>query len=1155
MGAGCGESLLGIGTAARQIRNPNSCLSAHFGLDSDSDRVKFWRANGQSNARSAIDETQEVAVSDSGCQACPSETRILPPNYEGNINRGFLFFNFVLVEINKMSSLINFRRRRRQRLNLRFVMLLFLFIKLLEGHRQAGLVHAQRQPETTGQEQPTPPSFYNEPQPFVYLSLHEAGSGSGPNNFNQNQDLSSSSSSISPSLIMAKCWNNNNDNDNDCRQLNVISANDQQRQHQPLKPEDDDSIITPVVIFESSSSLEAHTTGSSPPAFLAPPYFSSTERVDSNNVVLARHRTPPTANDIHSAPPAGATILPATIGIPTVRQSHSSWANPQTTASPGIEQSATRPSLNSFVATPQPKKPLKTTTMGRKCRDENDEDCDEPEEEDLESGRKVGAESKQATSTGSDRNSAHEEGDESSDDISSTGNAELGSGDRPSDDNENDGDDDDSYDNLDGSSGSEPPQTDQTTHLIEVNQSYRPTRPSAVDNFSQPYAGDQLSTTHGAQIEVVVHPTLPPTFPITTQLSSTKQANNLHDETSTRFDDSNDSKTTSDTWKSNPVFPSSEWPESTSSESTRQQTPSSGGHSSFEEATTDQNQNQPMSSTELDLATFVPIPMPPIETNNGRHSSDFLKNNASNYVNNENGENRIADKHKFDANPTNVVPLKFENPWKAQPVRPVTYPTQAAPEEWQSSQRPRTRQDSRAESALSRTQSDTLPTLILYASVVIITVTFLIFVIVVVANRRNTARQRALLLKSNLFGGPGPDKMVASLSHGSQLMANMQQPGLLSTYGPMKGSNMGKITTSVVKVPSDGVVGGEDEAHVLENDQSREMADGSMGESVRRNCDQGTSSWSTEEQTTSNGSQKNDGQQPHQGNDQQRLQYPNSLSDGQQNSSSISDSHGSPTETNPDYQANHSPNSRYTQQQQPLSAYHGRMPQQQRPPDFGPQLPGYYEQQQPTVIENNVTKFNSSRSVENLHQHPYAITQQPPNLDFVPRQQQQMINQAVHKPPLANCPPTQRAYLLNDGPANLGTSDGYAGVNGVNHRYGLGLRSDSIDFQTSRPMSPGRLNMSPSATIGRRYHPAMALNRGIYSEDSSSLMTASPSLARTSSSSSFAFNSGQLPPTIRPKPQVDAAGRKFNDYTQADLNGTGRPPVFGRKDHSEAWYV
>ena len=119
-------------------------------------------------------------------------------------------------------------------------------------------------------------------------------------------------------------------------------------------------------------------------------------------------------------------------------------------------------------------------------------------------------------------------------------------------------------------------------------------------------------------------------------------------------------------------------------------------------------------------------------------------------------------------------------------------------------------------------------------------------------------------------------------------------------------------------------------------------------------------------------------------------------------------------------------------------------------------------------------------------------------------------------------------------------------------------------------ISPQRIAMSPLATLSRRFPPGGGLNRNIYSEDSSSFMTTSPSLARTSSSSSFAFNMSNLPTpsSIKAKPIVDASGRIINDYTAGfnnhsnnNRNGTGGatgstvPPVFGRNDRSEAWYV
>lgn len=126
----------------------------------------------------------------------------------------------------------------------------------------------------------------------------------------------------------------------------------------------------------------------------------------------------------------------------------------------------------------------------------------------------------------------------------------------------------------------------------------------------------------------------------------------------------------------------------------------------------------------------------------------------------------------------------------------------------------------------------------------------------------------------------------------------------------------------------------------------------------------------------------------------------------------------------------------------------------------------------------------------------------------------------------------------------------------------------SVDylFLDGPPVNQARVAMNPLATMSRRpanyQHGHPGLNRNIYSEDSSSLMTASPSLARTSSSSSFAFaNNHYQPPLdrgIEAKPMIDpTTGRLFNDYSQNNTNANNNklPPIVGRKNPGEAWYV
>lgn len=1237
----------------------------------------------------------------------------------------------------------NYRRRRR--LSVRFFLLLFLLIKLFsfwcQNSAQAVQFLQQDQQQQQEDQLQLQTAFFEPPQSLVYS--HESGSGEGqypqPNsNFRLSSPDSSSSlssSSISPSLITAKCWNNY-ENDNDCKQINVITANNANDQQFDQNNNNDDSLITPIVIFESSSTIEP---SNKPPTFLAPPYFSSTFRPDSDNVVLARHRTPPTSNDpAYSATPPAATILSPDFPPEITQKNVYNWQpTAATTTYPTYTsqrankwrhsnnfdgtQVVTMPATSVFVATPQPKKALKTTTLGRKCRDENDEDCDEPDDNDdgdddndnsngdndndrpnnrgkfkNNNNRSNSLDKTTGNSNDVDNDDSPDDGDSNNEnkqvggqDSTETSN-EIGSGDGPRDDNEDDDGDDDSEDVSDGSGNSEPTLINQTQKFVEVTPYSTP---------SQSYNNENLDSSSsvkpGAEIEVVVHPTLPPTFPIaTTSMTSPPNYDNSQDIYSSNYSNSYDFQTSTimpdDTYTSKPVFPTSTSSESSSEDSIKKNQSGSGeDESEKSSATTDPNQLAGGgTSTEMDLATFKPIPMPPPVDSQERWSNQGNTNNKFHDLKNsqstdgstlESDINKIADKNKFD--PTDAAPIKFDNPWRAQPISKPSF-GQTTDQQQQSQQEPYSRQrppsrhrpDLRASSKnhdlnspvnSSRIQSDILPAMLLYASIVILVVTALIFVIMAFAFwRRNTARQRALMHKTQqqiLNGSAGSNQVVGSMSHGSQLMANIQQPGLLSTYGPGKGLTMGKVTSSIMRGGEnemDNMIGEEDESNPMlafgEQSKGNQSLDGSGNNNLRdrnqainnqNNGDVGlrASSWSTDQDqtttatttTTSSGSQKTDlgrGEQQTNGGhnlvtNQSRPQYPNSLSDGRQNSSSISDSQCSPDEMRqqtsqsqfPPVDQNYQQHQIHQGQQGPnfLNSHNQAM---SSPHGIGSNVThgqAIYNQQSHSVIPDGVKlqqqqqlknkhqqQFVSSRSVENLARNDgYGLDGGPcePHVPFHHHQQQQhppyltqpsqgrLINHQMLPPgqqpnlhgippfkPAAMLPPNlniQRAYLSNS-PGAQGTSlDGnnpnQQHINGGNVRLTNGqyppqqpvqINPDFTIFSAPN-VNMAKVAMNPLATLGRRYPAGMGLNRNIYSEDSSSLMTASPSLARTSSSLSFAFSANNQPstPSIRAKPIVDASGRIFNDYTQVSYNNgnsnNGAPPVLGRKDRSEAWYV
>lgn len=1156
------------------------------------------------------------------------------------------------------------------------------------------LVNQQSSDNNKYYNQEAPNIYSNEPQPLVYFPAasgsHESGSGEGPtsftmrtdngNNFKLPHDSSSWSSSISPSLITAKCWNNYQ-NDNDCKQINVITANNNAQSQN--NDQHDDSIITPVVIFESSSTIEpafiqpasnANNNYQSP-SLMAPPYFASTYRPDGNNsVVLTRHRKPPTANDVYAAPPAGATILPTDLSY----QQHSRQPSPSFHSAAGFSTQRTKivtdgvtlPTTNEFVATPQPKKPPKTTTVGRKCRDENDEDCDEPEDNDDDDDdvddKSNTYKADKANKGNKDNNTGDPDGDTNSDNedddidnnslsvkpnsITTSGatsksydsdqiSNEIGSGDNGfDDDNEDDADDEDGE--LETSGASEIP-LEQTTKLVDVETVGTNVQRPNINNIIPQQA---TSSSPSIVVDVEVHPTLPASFPITTTESNQehKPNNNYNQELSSQPPLLTSSTIMADdTFRVEPVFPLS---------STLASGFESAKSESSEGFTNEQQPNDQSTTTELtkdELDTFLPIPMPDgigqrkLQNSLGRGSNTGSGESNSEFQSNAVDSSGFSEKNKFD--PANLVtpvssttPRTLEAPWKSRPLN--THTEQWRQQQQQERQRPgRLPINDPATSnlmlpnggsamSISQTQQrEMLPALLLYACIIILSVTAFIFIIIAfIFWRRNTARQRALMHhKANMMngaavlGGPGAvggqhHQMVGSMSQASQMMANMQQPGLLSTYAltnkGMSGA-MGKVTSSIVKQSGSRdnmIIAEEDEERMLSLDGEQQQLLGGQSSHKDTAGEEGSmldddsptnsnnnqtrqvanGSWTTEDPTTSSESQKTiESQQNAPGFNSSSAQggrqaYPNSLSDGRQNSSSISDSQCSPDAfSNTEQQHLHQQQQHQQQQQQQIQI---QQQQPQRPPappppqaqylppcppvtQYPPQQPMYslatvssippqnhYQPQLGAHIDpiarygnNNSVMFDSnfkkpcisSRSVENLHQqqqngfiyHDQRLAHYPmvpmssPN--FQPQQTRAMMMMGSGPPHMSppNKPnsvafsnniqrPYSRASLMN--PSVGGLNEAYLNTNN-NSAYNPIITANHTglprqppfnpdDFHFASPVSSARVAVNPLATLNRR-HPGLGLNRDIYSEDSSSLLTASPSLARTSSSLSFAF--------------------------------------------------
>lgn len=899
-------------------------------------------------------------------------------------------------------------------------------------------------------------SFFDEPQPFVYMALNfESGSGDGgypararaqTNSDLSQLNLADQSSSVSPSLIAAKCWNNNQIDSSQCRQFNVISS---ANAPQANRPEDDDSLITPVLLFESSSSLDAPPP-SAADKHLSPPYLSSTWSPDSNHV----HRVIPDSSNV-LAPPHGDATQP----IP-------------------VQSVTMRPTSRIHVATPRPMTGGSTstsktsTTQGRKCRDDNDEDCDEPDEP-----KAAPADGKSEPDSEDDSDS-DEDGEDDTSDVSLSTPAhnqehskasELGSGAGPADDNDGG---DDSDDNAEGASSVSEEQNELTTRHAEMSSEFYPSLPSSVyrptpfvssvwtsgvsTSTPSPSTSSQQSTT--ARIDVVVHSTLPPLFP--TKVSTGQTSRNDGDSLP-RPGDLLDS---SDTFTSLPVFP----PPSVSANSTSQD--SDAGANSVDA-------DQRIYPGELDLATFKPIPFS-LADSQKRPTTVISPLNES--------DNRVVqaseppETFKF-----NQVTSRFENPW--QHSSSTRAPIMRAPAPSELPMRAPPGQD--LPMTTTRVSTEMLPQMILYSSIVILIVTAIIFVLMALTLwRRNNGRQQALLQKSQLLNGR-TNQMVASLSHASQLMHPppgrqplvpnqvARQPGLLSTYAPGKGLSMSKVTTSLVKNSDDNPLV-NDEVDVEEDDQllcasttSDARVKSQLGERQQQHqlSNRLQNSWSNSATTTTSNSHSSsqrtdashhDNPNGEQNADGQRTyHHSNSLSDGRQNSSSISDSQELPHDSGmapaqaqpfltqprdqpgPPLSAQMSP---YTQGQ-PQSPYrpqpiqHGYyndrpFPNNYRPPAFVPAPAHFYPRTPGPMVP--------SRSFEDLQRRadlelatdrqvpkglPHLPALKPPHLGRLTPAYQQQVVYPYHDPNLYPYGPPPHANMVASNPLATMARGGYSG--------------------------------------------------------------------------------------------------------------------------------
>ena len=222
----------------------------------------------------------------------------------------------------------------------------------------------------------------------------------------------------------------------------------------------------------------------------------------------------------------------------------------------------------------------------------------------------------------------------------------------------------------------------------------------------------------------------------------------------------------------------------------------------------------------------------------------------------------------------------------------------------------------------------------------------------------------------------------------------------------------------------------------------------------------------------------------------------------------------------------------------PVNRFVSPMQQQQMP-----------NQQHVIIVQNNGTATPPPAHMQLKHRYPlphsrsiealdrprngYHHTTNLANLNFSPIAMHQHMQ---HRMPLVT-----NGHML---PAN---NNALFGPQEPTGRVSAARQEQYIGPTAVGMLSPShRMNQVNSvATLGRRFALGLGLNRNIYSEDSSSFITTSPSLARTSSSSSFAFNSiastvnlapgrpptNGPPPPVKPKPTVDGTDGIFSDYT------------------------
>lgn len=1118
-----------------------------------------------------------------------------------------------------------------------------------------------------------------EAQPLVYM-LHEMGSGEGSRSTSYSRssislttDASTTDADVAPALIEARCWNNY-ENDNDCKQLNVITAPqiERQNQQQPQTGPDDDSLITPVVIFEASSTIDTPALDNEiepeRPVFMAPPYQS---------------------NEIPQRPPAGATDKHK----PEHEHEHSATsyptglyaATPKTTDS-NFEPPATRPTVVHYVATPQPKRvdgssrrpAVKATTQSRMCRDENDADCDEDEDNQTRSAAPNGP-SRAGDSDDNDDDDDNENGDEQDSDqqnknyqpkLTAPANGgqsnlignEPGSGLGPA--GQTDDDTDDSTDDGDGdstgdtgeSSGSSSIQENSSrssdNQLLVITSSYpqesstgaqsSPMTTSTVPNTRRPPSG-------GAEIEVVVHSTLPPSFPMNGINQDRSRSKAAHDEFGAATTTTTTTMMPDEIYTSKPIFPptTSESAPANSLDGPNSESPAPGA-----------NQAGQSTTDSADLYTFKSIPLP-VEQSEARQSRfEFGQTNGNGGGGGESAnqqteqDHQPAPKHQVSsqhihepASPSYRRP--FDDSWTTRKPLGSMMNKELLNQQNQAADVFPNRAASKSYNSYMTTE--TLPTMLLYASIFITVFISLIFIVIYSLWRRNSHRRRALLAKAHMMNGRPPAGMIESMSHVSHLMHGADglppqppaQQGLLSTYARAKGSTIGKVTTSLVKPLEDQSASGllgqeleeeeENQGRVFKDDESRDqLAIEEEGSSLEENQNQRdqmrparladgdgmhnrSGSWSTEDPTTttSSGSQRTQDSQQQMGARQQagpmqvngqRLHhnYPNSLSDGRQNSSSISDSQCSPDPQpsgalvmNPMNQPRQQVAIPPNQTQQMQSHLHMNQPMDQRDPASASSLNpmGHHHQQPP--FEHHPLYQPASQ-----HQQPFIRP--------ILRPAQHLNGGLQRMGPMLPAPHAAHSMLVQNGGPMKGMKQRLVAsrsIEDITTSQHVGFIESNNNNQLpynqhqqvrphliqARPnyqypnqhiamnaspvirnsiVSPQQVAMSPLATLGRRFPPGQVLNRNIYSEDSSSFMTASPSLARTSSSSSFAFNLSNLPTpsSIKARPIVDSSGRVFNDYTHGlndhsnnvghGTNGTPTaPPAFSRSDRGEAWYV